>query len=459
MYRLASRYSPHEARDHAKIKKRLMLRVGLVGISIHQAPLELLSALTISREERATKLPLLAEVCGFEELAYVATCNRVEFLFKTRTDQSIARSRNLILDFFFRAEKGVPFQPENFYTHSGIEAVRHLFTVSASLDSLVIGEAQILGQIKEAFADAEAAELVGEEMGRLFQAAFRCAKKVRRDTELGAKRVSIINLASATIRDFVADKPTCTVAIVGMGPMTGKLAETFRSYGVKNLIFVNRTKEKATRLAHDWEGTALSLDEFLSDPPRVDAVCSSTGSGTAIFGREEVERLLAAGDVNRPLFILDLAIPRDVTTDVEDIANVRVYHLGSLRELSLKNRRERFQSADHAREIVDAEVLRYHKQVVEDLVAPLFSGSKREAMTFAESGLDALFARKLEGLDDGQKEAIRYWVVRKLVPSVLHMPMKAIVESIGLEDWNLNNKSMEADYWVETQVGQNDSNR
>ena len=101
-----------------------MLRLGLVGISIHHAPLELLSALTISREERAERLPLLAEACGFEELAYVATCNRVEFLFKAPAAQSIARSRNLILDYFFRAQKSVPFQPEHFYTHTGIRIVR-----------------------------------------------------------------------------------------------------------------------------------------------------------------------------------------------------------------------------------------------------------------------------------------------------------------------------------------------
>lgn len=434
-----------------------MLRLGLVGISIHQAPLELLSALTIAREDRAEKLPLLAEACGFEEIAYVATCNRVEFFFKTVSDQPIARSRNLILDFFFRDKNSVPFQPENFYTHSGIEAARHLFTVAASLDSLVIGESQILGQIKDAFAEAEAGGLVGEDIRRLFRAAFRCARKVRRETELGTKKVSIISLASATIRDFVVDKPDCTVALVGVGPMTGKLAETFRMFGVRNLIFVNRTRENAVGLAHDWEGTAMSLDDFLSEPPRVDAVCSSTGSANAIFGREEVERLLAAGDVNRPLFFLDLALPRDVTRDVEEITNVQVYDLGSLKELSTINRRGRFQSADQARDIVDAEVQRYQRQLMEDLVAPMFNGSKVEAKTFAESGLESLFARKLEDLNDAQKEAIRYWVVNKLVPNVLHMPMKAIADSMEPEDWNLNIRAMEADTWVESPAGPTDS--
>jgi len=211
-----------------------MLRLGLVGVSIHDAPLELLSALTIPRAERDGVLKDLARSCGFSELVYLNTCNRVEFVFQTIEEQPLHSSRNRILDFFFRDSAGVQFQPENFHVAGGIETARHLFTVASALDSLVIGEAQILGQVKEAYTEAERIGLVGDELKRQFQAAFHCAKKVRRETEIGTKRVSMVSLAEECIREFVSRIGTPRVALVGVGAMAGKLAEAFRAQGVRD---------------------------------------------------------------------------------------------------------------------------------------------------------------------------------------------------------------------------------
>jgi glutamyl-tRNA reductase len=412
-----------------------MLRLGLVGVSIHNAPLELLSGLTIPREQRAERLRALAETCGFEELAYVATCNRVEFFFVTAEERAIHVSRNRLLDFFFSSGDKIHFQPENFYFSQGVEAARHLFTVASALDSLVIGEAQILGQVKDAFAEAEEAGLTGETLRRVFQAAFRCAKKVRRETEIGAKRVSMVNLAAAYIGEFMSGAEDCSVALVGVGPMTAKLAEMFRDHGVGKLYFVNRTVEKAGELAQQWNGMAVALDEFLAAPYAVDCICTATASTDAIFDRETTERILAAGDPNRPFLFVDLAIPRDVSDDVSGIANVHVCHLGTLRDLSMKNRRERFVAADRAREIIGEEVGRFHKDVVEVTLAPLFDETQKQADEFACAGLEGLFAGKLAHLKEADKEAIRYWVMNKLVPQVLHMPVKRIADYAGPQHW------------------------
>jgi glutamyl-tRNA reductase len=413
----------------------MMLRLGLVGVSIHSAPLELLSALTIPREERATVLKELAGHAGFSELVYVATCNRVEFMFATAEETPLRVSRNRILDFFFRDASEVPFQPENFYVAGGIEAARHLFTVASALDSLVLGEAQILGQLKEAHTEAESYGLAGEQLQRAFQAAFHCARKVRRETEIGTRRVSMVNLAADSIRAFAAAVGRCRVALVGSGPMTAKIAAAFHQLGAAQFYFVNRTQDKVEDLAAQFGGTTLSLEDFLASPPAVDAVCTSTSAQQVLFGVEETERILAAGDVNRPLLYLDLAIPRDVATDVARIANVQLCNLETLRDVARENRRERFRAADRAREIVNEEVGRFHKQVVENVLAPVFGDTHTQAQTFAESGLDTLFAGRLEHLDPADKEAIRYWVTSKLVPSVLHMPMKAIADYAGPEQW------------------------
>lgn len=408
-----------------------MLKMGLVGASIHEAPLELLSALTIPAEDRVQKLAELASSAGFSELVYLATCNRVEFMFETVDDRPIHVSRNRILDFFFKGGSKVSFAPENFYSHSGIEAARHLFTVASALDSLVLGEAQVLGQVKEAWSSACDSKRAGSALLPAFNAAFRCAKRVRRETEIGTHRLSMVSLAAEVIREFGREVPGARVAIVGAGAMTAKLASAAREAGCGELLFVNRTVSKLDSLVQEAGGRATDLESFRTSPPAVDAVLTATSSPLAIFGREEAETLLSAGDPNRPFLFLDLAIPRDVADDVAGISNVRLWHLGTLRELAGKNRRERFRAADRAREIVNEEVLRYHGEVVEAVLAPLFGETHDRALAFAHSGLASLLEGRLEHLSESDKESLRYWVINKLVPGVVHLPLKALAKSAG----------------------------
>lgn len=408
-----------------------MLKMGLVGASIHEAPLELLAALTIPVEQREQKLSELARSAGFSELVYLATCNRVEFVFEAVEDCPIHVSRNKILDFFFSAGSRVSFAPENFYCHSGIEAARHLFTVASALDSLVIGEAQVLGQVKESWSSACESRRAGSALLPAYNAAFRCAKRVRRETEIGTHKLSMVSLAAEVIREFVREVPNARIAIVGAGAMSCKLAEAATEAGCGELLFVNRTVSKLDTLAQDAGGRTLDLESFRTSPPAVDAVLTATSSPLAIFGREEAETLLSAGDPDRPFLFLDLAIPRDVADDVTGIPGVRLWHLGTLRDLAGKNRRERFRSADRAREIVNEEVLRYHGEVVEAVLAPLFGETHDRAMAFAQSGLASLLEGRLEHLSEADKESLRYWVINKLVPGVVHLPLKALAKSAG----------------------------
>lgn len=410
-----------------------MQRLGIVGTSIHRAPVDLLSALTLPREQRQETLKALAERCGFEELVYIATCNRVEFVFQQREERPLRSARNRILDHFFSERADVSFQPENFYLLGGDEAARHLFSVAASLDSLVIGEAQILGQVKEAFAESRSVGLVGGELQRLFQSAFHVGKKVRRGTDIGARKVSIVNLARECLAELVTSNPDVRVALVGSGEMTGKLAEALKGLGVKDLLFVNRTLAKAEPFADRWKGRAMSLADFLADPPRVDAVCTATAAPKAIFGRDEAERLMDAGAEARPFLFLDLAIPRDVSDEVACLAGVRLCHLGTLREMAQDNRRDRFRAADQAREIIDEEVERYHQHAMESALSPLVGDTQKLAREFAESGLETLLEGRLAHLSDEDKKAVRYWVLTKLVPNVLRLPVQSIARSADQE--------------------------
>jgi glutamyl-tRNA reductase len=406
-----------------------MLKMGLVGASIHEAPLELLSALTIPVEERERRLPELAKRAGFVELVYLATCNRVEFIFTTEEERPLHVSRNRILDYFFQSVNDVSFAPENFYGHGGIEAARHLFTVASALDSLVIGEAQVLGQVKEAWSTACEWQLAGDRLAPVFRAAFRCAKRVRRETEIGAHRLSMVSLAAEVLKEFTREVPGARIAIVGAGPMTAKLAEAAAEAGCTDLLFVNRTVSKLEGIAKGRR--TLDLDTFRAQPPLVDAVLTSTSAPLAIFGREETETLLGAGDPNRPFLFLDLAVPRDVADDVAEITNVRLWNVSTLRNLAGKNRRERFRAADRAHEIVNEDVARFHGEVVEAVLSPLFGETHQQALEFATSGLESLFAGRLGHLSPEDRESVRYWVINKLVPGVVHLPLKAMAKSAG----------------------------
>jgi glutamyl-tRNA reductase len=408
-----------------------MLKIGLVGASLHEAPLELLSALTIPKHDRKERLRDLARAAGFSELVYMATCNRVEFVFETTEDRPIHESRNQILDFFFYGRKDIHFSPENFYSHNGIEAARHLFTVTSALDSLVIGEAQILGQVKESWSEAQDNGLAGEELLPAFQSAFRCAKRVRRETEIGARKLSMVSLAAEVIKEFRHEVSSARVAIIGSGAMACKLAEAVTASGGGEILFVNRTVAKIEEMAKKSNCNVMDLESFLANPPAVDAVFTSTAAPEAIITRERAERLLAADNPTRPMLFIDLAIPRDVSDDVEDIPNVRLWHLGTLRDLANKNRRERFRAADRAREIVNEEVLRYHGEVVEAVLSPLFEDTQAKADMFARAGLESLLEGRLEHLSETDKEAVRYWVIKKLIPGVVHLPLKALAKSAG----------------------------
>ncbi len=405
------------------------LKLGVVGANIHQAPVELLSALTLPEDRREERLQELIEAAGFAELVYLATCNRVEFIFQNREARPIHTSRNRILDYFFKDKQGVSFTPENFYGHSGIEAARHLFTVAAALDSLVIGEAQVLGQVKDAWSLATESARAGEGLGPAFRAAFHCAKRVRRETEIGTHKLSMASLAAEVIFEFAREVPGARVALVGAGAMTPKLAEACKEAGAGELVFVNRTVSKLEPLAGGQR--TMSLDDFCRQPPVVDAVLSATSSQQAIFSREDALTLLRAGDPNRPFLFLDMAIPRDVADDVADLANVRLWHLGTLRDLAAKNRRERFRAADRARQIVDEEVVRYHDQVVEAMLSPMFGRIHKEAMAFAQTGLESLLSGRLEHLSPQDQESVRYWVLNKLVPGIVHLPLKSLATSAG----------------------------
>ncbi len=406
--------------------------LGVVGTHINSQSKEsqgvrLLGRLTIQHDHRAETLAQIREYTSIDELVYLATCNRVEFIFSAEDSLSALDVRNKILDFFFKDDKSISFSPNDFYVKSGLQAGRHLFSVASAIDSLVVGEAQILGQVKEAYFSACENELAGDQLASIFQRVFKVAKKVRTQTELGKKSVSMVSLATAHIQQVIASEGSIPVALVGVGNMSRKMARYLTDKGISDITFVNRTKDKADVLASEFSGQSLGLEDFLSNPPDVRIICTSTGSPTPIFTDSSIRPFLQS---KNGLMIIDLAIPCDVEIEKSIDNRLEIYNIDDLKEISDKNRRQRFRDVDKARAIISDEVDRYRQRIVESELKPVFNLSYQEAREYAESGLNRLFNKSLAHVGESEKQHISRFV-DKLVGYATFLPARTLANRIA----------------------------
>ncbi len=398
-----------------------MMSFGVIGVSVRAGNLPLLEALVVPEPERAQRLAELKSYCNFAELVPVYTCNRAEFYYVTSQRPAGLEFRNRLLDFFLR-DKQVQFEPSDITSQVAFRALRHLYRVTASLDSLVVGEAQILGQVKTALAQAEEMGLSGPRMANIFADAFRVSKKVRRETPLGRCAVSMVNLVLDTIDEHLAEREDPTIVMVGVGPMTVKLAGHLKERGKANLVFVNRTESKAEGLVAQFGGTAQSLPAFLAGSTRADVVFSATGAPEPIFTPETTNGIASGG---RELLMIDLAIPRDIDPAVVSRGDIRVVDIAHFRAKAEENRRERFRAVDSAERIIDQAIGRAHMQNAQRTFQPVMASALNEGLAYAEAQLRRLFETRLAHLAATDREAVAHFV-RQLVQYSNHLPMEAL---------------------------------
>lgn len=425
--------SCHET-DIAYIEDDLMQFIGVVGVSVctqgcGTQSIKLMGKLTLDQDTRIEKLNELKKLAGIDELVYLATCNRVEFIFTTSNSAGVNEVRNRILDFFFKDKSSPRISPNDMYCKFGLEAVRHLFSVASAIDSLVIGEAQILGQVKNAYFYAMENELAGDGLGRIFQQAFRVAKKIRTDTEMGKKSVSMVSLVTSLIKDVIKKEGNVPVALVGVGEMSHKLAGFLVDNEVSDLLFVNRTVNNAQPFVEKYGGRAISLNDFLNSPPDVRIICTATSSPDPIFSKNSMEKLQSQ---NNELLLIDLAIPCDVDSELEKSVDnrLKIYNISTLKTISEQNRKQRFRDVDKARAIISAEVVRYHQSLIENELKPVFNLSYQQAREYAEKGLDNLFNKNLSHLEKSDRDRITH-LVNKLVSYSTFLPARTMADRIS----------------------------
>ena len=383
--------------------------LGIIGTSIWQQNSRLLHRLTLDPDSKQTDLAELKNALGVDELIYLSTCNRIELLYSAPDSVKPNQLLHRMIDFFFKGANDIAFFPNDFYSFQGREAISHLFRMVSSLESMVIGETQITGQFKQSYYDAKEFGLIGHNLDHLAQRALLVARCVKRKTSIGRGSLSMASLAGDALMSHLSDLENPVIALVGAGPMSGKLAKYIKDSFRGELVFVNRTVNKAEELAEKFDGSAVSLDRFMQSPGNINAIISATSCDKAIFTDIFIEKF----DKNSlPKVCIDLALPRDFSGDFDAHSDIELIDIPQLKNHHQGNLREKFVEASRANEIIRKEVNQYLSNQIEISLKPIVKESYQESLEMANKALDKLFTDKLSTLDKNQQNAVSHLVTK-----------------------------------------------
>ncbi len=402
------------------------MTLALIGVNHKTAPIELRERIAISREDLPETTRALAAEPGVTECMIVSTCNRVEIVASVEsaeTDLTGFLGRHFGLD--------PALLSPHIYEHKDQEAVRHLFRVAASLDSMVVGEPQILGQVKEAFAVARASGTVAGQLEHLLQSAFAAAKKVRSETEIGSNSVSIASVAVELARKIFGSLQGRTVFLVGAGKMSELAARHLVQQGAGAILVTNRTMERARRMAEPFNGRVIPFEELYEAASQADIVISSTGAPHPIFRREHGQAFLHKRR-NRPMFFIDIAVPRDVDAAMGKLEGIFVYDIDDLQQVAASHMAERSREAGDAETLIEGEVERFHQRQRTVNVAPAIVALQHQAEEIRQTELKRAQSR-LGALSPEQIAAVEA-LTRGLVNKFLHPPMQALKQAAREND-------------------------
>ncbi|HXR98705.1 MAG TPA: glutamyl-tRNA reductase [Terriglobales bacterium] len=389
----------------------------LLGISHHSAPIDERERLAIPPAGLEAALRLLAAEPGVREGLILSTCNRVEVVAHAEDNGSAVDLRH-----WLARATGLPAPPDAslFYQLRGNEVARHLFRVAASLDSVVVGEPQILGQLKYAYAQAQAVGLVGAELDALLPRAFHAAKRVRAETGIAAHPVSVSQAAVDLARQIFGNLSQKTVLLIGTGAMGSIAARYLLRQGAARLLVTNRTFASAQALAAKHHGDAFPLEQLREQGEHADVVIACTGSPHPLISKADAGHFLSRRR-GRPMLFLDLAVPRDVEPSVHQLENAFVYNVDDLDRVVRSNLAERAQEAVDAEVIIEAELRLYAERRQARDLAPTLAAlqTRAEALRTAEW---ARVRGRLGPLTPDQEQAAEA-LTRSLMQKWLHQPM------------------------------------
>jgi glutamyl-tRNA reductase len=379
----------------------------LIGVNHKTAPVEVRERLAIPDSRMADALKRLVGHPGVDEGLILCTCNRVEVLAQTKNGSSDLRS---FLQTYF--EMKVPELAPHLYEYHERDAIRHVFRVTSSLDSMVVGEPQILGQVKEAYATARAVGAVHSQLDQLLTRAFAVAKRVRTETAVGSSSVSVASVAVELAKK-----------IFGAGKMSELAARHLMAHGAASIFVANRTYDRAAALAEKFGGQAIRFEELYETADRADIVITSTGSPRAIFRREHGELFLSRRK-NRPMFFIDIAVPRDVDPQMNKLDGIFVYDIDDLQQAVAANTSDRRKEAERAESIIDNEIDRFEARLHTRDVVPTIVSLQDHLETIRQAEIDRVRGR-LGKLSPEQELAIET-LTRGIVSKIMHTPISTL---------------------------------
>jgi glutamyl-tRNA reductase len=401
--------------------------ISVVGLSHKTSPLEVREALAFSREALPHVLRQLREEAGVAEAMILSTCNRVEVYGQSEADDVEDRLAAFLGAFHGRAAGELdPY----LYRLRGAEAVRHAFRVVASLDSMVIGEPQILGQVKEAYRLAEEAGTLGSALNALRNRSLSAAKRARTETGIGRNAVSVSYVAVELARKIFGELRDKNVLLVGTGKMSGLAARHLVRSGARATVLGMRVLEHAAELAAALGGRAAPLSALREELAGADIVISGTGAPEVVIRAQDVEvaRASRRGRHQRPLFLIDIAVPRDVAPEVAKLDGVFLYDLDDLRAVAEANLRERRKEAAAAESLVDREAGEFLEWQKSLEVVPLLVELRRRAEEIRRSELERA-RRRLGSLSPEQEQALEA-ATEAIVQKLLHAPTVQLKEMV-----------------------------
>jgi glutamyl-tRNA reductase len=393
----------------------------VTGLNHKRAPVELREKLAVDDRSLPAALGELKASLGAAEIVLISTCNRVEIY--TAHDDAPPAPEDVARTLAARHGVDPVALGPVLYRHQGSEAVRHLFRVASSLDSMVLGETQIIGQVKDAYLAAKDAGGTGRIFNRLFQQALAVAKRVHTETSLGEKNTSVSSVAARLAGQIFQDLGSKTLAVLGAGEMAELTVEAFRQRGVTRLQVVNRTLEKAQALAATCGASAHGLEELPLLLSRCDIVLACIRADGYVVAPALVRDAMKVRR-EEPMFFIDIAVPRNVHPDVNKLENVYLYDIDDLQSIVQQNVVQREREITRAEPIIEAETRTFLKDVTLPDATALLTALRDRLHALGEEETRRTLGR-LNGLSDEQKGEVTE-LTRRLVNKILHAPSEAL---------------------------------
>lgn len=388
----------------------------LLGVNHKSTPLNIREKLALNSGYEQPLLDL-SKIEGIREYYLLSTCNRVEILVFAKNDTAVEKE----LQKFLFADALSPEEFDKYmYCYRNEKAVHHLFLVAASLDSMIVGESQILGQLKEAYRWASNQKCTGPILNKLLHKSFSVAKRVRTETCIGSSAVSISYAAIELAKKIFSSLENKRVLLIGAGEMAELAAEHLVGNGVKEVVVANRTLKRALDLAKRFNGKAVGLDEIAEQLETVDIIVSSTGSPDIVLHKEDVKPLMR-NRRNKPLFFIDIAVPRDLDPALNDLDNVYLYDIDDLNNVVELNKAERDKEAIKAKRIVDEEALKFESWLAGLDITPTIVALRKKGSQVCQIELERTLPR-LKNLTDSERKSIEK-MAGAIVSRMLHDPV------------------------------------